>query len=41
MKSWKDHLNILLDSIVNNIIIVIIMETPIITTKCAIILLGA
>ena len=40
MKSWKDHLNILLDSTVNNIVIVIIMETLIIT-KCAIKLLEA
>lgn len=41
MKSWKDHLNILLDSTVNNIVIVIIIETLIITTECTIILLGA
>jgi len=41
MKSWKDHLNILPDSTVNNIVIVIIIETPVITTKCAIILLRA
>lgn len=40
MKSWKDHLNILLDSTVNNIVIVIIIETLIITTECTVILLG-
>lgn len=41
MKSQKYNLNILSDSTVNNIFMVIVMETMIITTKCAIILLGA